>query len=151
MKNRLQKRLNNEKGLTLVELLAVIVILGIIAAIAVPSIGGIIENTRVKAVVADAQNFLSAADLYFVAENSAVDAEVKLLEAGTTTPTTFIPNYLDNKGSLLTVTVKKTANGNTIEFTGEAGVGGTTVSTTKALTKTELNTGLKAGTITKGD
>ena len=36
----LQKRLKNEKGLTLVELLAVIVILGIIAAIAVPSIGG---------------------------------------------------------------------------------------------------------------
>ena len=40
MKKFLQKRLNNEKGLTLVELLAVIVILGIIAAIAMPSIGG---------------------------------------------------------------------------------------------------------------
>ncbi len=46
MKKFLQKRLNNEKGLTLVELLAVIVILGIIAAIAVPSIGGIIENSE---------------------------------------------------------------------------------------------------------
>ena len=44
MKKFLQKRLNNEKGLTLVELLAVIVILGIIAAIAVPSIGGIIRG-----------------------------------------------------------------------------------------------------------
>ena len=50
MKKFLQKRLNNEKGLTLVELLAVIVILGIIAAIAVPSIGGIIQNSREKAV-----------------------------------------------------------------------------------------------------
>ncbi|VDG97917.1 PilD-dependent protein pddA [Lysinibacillus sphaericus] len=69
MKKFLQKKLKNEKGLTLVELLAVIVILGIIAAIAVPSIGNIIENSRVKAVKADAQTILSAANMYF-AENS---------------------------------------------------------------------------------
>ena len=48
MKKFLQKRLNNEKGLTLVELLAVIVILGIIAAIAIPSIGNIIQNVEKK-------------------------------------------------------------------------------------------------------
>ncbi|GAA0319316.1 hypothetical protein GCM10008967_07300 [Bacillus carboniphilus] len=36
----------NNKGVTLVELLAGVVILGIIAAIAVVSVGGIIENTK---------------------------------------------------------------------------------------------------------
>lgn len=41
--------LKNRKGVTLVELLAVIVIMGIIAAIAVPAIGGLIDNARVKA------------------------------------------------------------------------------------------------------
>ena len=41
MKRKMKALLKNEKGLTLIELLAVIVILGIIAAIAVPSIGGI--------------------------------------------------------------------------------------------------------------
>ena len=66
MKKFLQKRLKNEKGLTLVELLAVIVILGIIAAIAIPSIGNIIKNSRVNAVKADAQNVLAAANLYFI-------------------------------------------------------------------------------------
>ncbi|WP_432358381.1 competence type IV pilus major pilin ComGC [Sporosarcina sp. UB5] len=66
MKKWLQKRINNEKGLTLVELLAVIVILGIIAAIAVPSIGGVIDNTRIKAAKADAINAIEAAKLYFV-------------------------------------------------------------------------------------
>ena len=66
MKKLLQKRLNNEKGLTLVELLAVIVILGIIAAIAIPSIGNIIENSRVKAIKADALNVLVASDMYFI-------------------------------------------------------------------------------------
>ena len=36
MFKNMKKQLNNEKGLTLIELLAVIVILAIIAAIAVP-------------------------------------------------------------------------------------------------------------------
>lgn len=77
MKKFLQKKLKNEKGLTLVELLAVIVILGIIAAIAVPSIGSIIENSRYKAVKADAQTALSAANMYFSEGN---EGSVKLTE-----------------------------------------------------------------------
>ncbi|WLR50085.1 type II secretion system protein [Bacillus tianshenii] len=58
------KRLSrNEKGLTLIELLAVIVILGIIAAIAVPSIGNIIENSKKDAHIANAEQLVSAARL----------------------------------------------------------------------------------------
>lgn len=41
-----KKILKNQRGLTLVEILAVIVILGIIAAIAIPSIVDVIENTK---------------------------------------------------------------------------------------------------------
>lgn len=59
-----KKLVKNEKGLTLIELLAVIVILAIIAAIAVPAIGNIIENSRIKAVKADAINILNAANIY---------------------------------------------------------------------------------------
>lgn len=90
MKNWLKKRLRNEKGLTLVELLAVIVILGIIAAIAVPSIGGVIDNTRVKAQFSDGQNVLAAANIYFT-ENPGTDPVTikKLVD----------DNYLDNAGS----------------------------------------------------
>ncbi len=58
------KRLKDERGLTLVELLAVLVILGIIAAIAIPSIGGIIQNSKEDAVKADAIAILEAAKLY---------------------------------------------------------------------------------------
>ena len=53
--------LGNEKGLTLMELLAVIVILGIITAIAIPSIGGLIDKTKKETHRSNAQMIIDAA------------------------------------------------------------------------------------------
>ena len=101
MKKFRQKKLN-QKGLTLVELLAVIVILGIIAAIAVPAIGNIIENTKYNAVKSDALNALSAANLYFAEEPKAGTITVEKLVSG---------GYLDNNGKLTNgVIVTKSAD-----------------------------------------
>jgi len=66
MLKKFKKQINNEKGLTLIELLAVIVILGIIAAIAVPAIGNIISNSKDKALLADASNILAGAKIAMV-------------------------------------------------------------------------------------
>ncbi|MGL6009577.1 MAG: type II secretion system protein, partial [Culicoidibacterales bacterium] len=63
------KTIKNQKGITLVELLAVMVIVGIIAAISIPAIGNLIENTRKDAFIATAQNVTEAARLV-VAQNS---------------------------------------------------------------------------------
>jgi len=63
------KTLRNKKGVTLVELLAVVVILGIIAAIAVPTIGGLIERQQEKADELTLENVISAAKLYASSED----------------------------------------------------------------------------------
>lgn len=57
------KQMKNEKGMTLVELLAVLVILGIIAAIAIPMIGNMIENSQTKAAANEALNIIAGAKL----------------------------------------------------------------------------------------
>ncbi|MEK4126040.1 prepilin-type N-terminal cleavage/methylation domain-containing protein [Anoxybacillus sp. FSL W8-0382] len=73
----LKKLIRNEKGLTLIELLAVIVILGIIAAIAIPSIGGLIDNSKKDAHVANAQQMINAAKIAVTADKSLLPAEGK--------------------------------------------------------------------------
>jgi prepilin-type N-terminal cleavage/methylation domain-containing protein len=52
-------RKNNKNGFTLVELLAVIVILAVILAIAVPGISGLIDNSKRSAFEADAKMILT--------------------------------------------------------------------------------------------
>jgi type IV pilus assembly protein PilA len=62
------KHVNNKKGFTLVELLATIVVLGIVAAIATPAVLGVIEKSKKNAMVANARQMISATKTY-VSEN----------------------------------------------------------------------------------
>lgn len=120
MKKLLQKRLKNEKGLTLVELLAVIVILGIIAAIAVPAIGNIIENSRYNAVKADAINVLSAANMYFL-ENP----EAESVTVAGDDDTLVGSGYLESQGKIPDESTVKKGSPNKLSATVEYSTGKT--------------------------
>ena len=54
-------KLRDNKGFTLVELLAVIVVLAIVMGLAVVGISSVLENTRKSAFAADAKSFLAGA------------------------------------------------------------------------------------------
>jgi type IV pilus assembly protein PilA len=96
----------NQKGLTLIELLAVIVILGVIAAIAVPAIGSTITNSKTKA---DAQTVLliqAAAERYAMDINPNGLASTALLS----TATSISMLTLKNAGYLKEIPDKQSAN-----------------------------------------
>lgn len=88
MFNKWLKRLKkNERGLTLVELLAVIVILAIVAAIAFVLISNVVENSRKDAHISNAMQLISAAKLYDTTEGGTWESGSKrtleqLKEAG---------------------------------------------------------------------
>ena len=138
MRKFIQQKLKEQKGLTLIELLAVIVILAIIAAIAIPAIGNIIENSRYSAVKSDATNVLNAANVYFTENPTASSATLALITS---------EGYLQSEGKFepldaTTVTITKAnpmaltapaidySGGKLVEFDG-ATLDGITKDTTK--------------------
>ncbi|NDI35404.1 prepilin-type N-terminal cleavage/methylation domain-containing protein [Chengkuizengella sediminis] len=88
MTQRIQNMFKQEKGLTLIELLAVIVVLGIIAAIAVPSISGLIEGVEEDGRAALAHQIYEAGRLYLIGEES----------NATTVTLAEMADYIDNIG-----------------------------------------------------
>jgi type IV pilus assembly protein PilA len=85
------KLFKNQKGLTLVELLAVIVILGVIAAIAVPAIGGVIGNAK-KSADKETINLLRETAVRYLTDTNP--------NGGTTPPTTLAVTVLVSNGYL---------------------------------------------------
>jgi type IV pilus assembly protein PilA len=113
----LKRFIKNERGLTLIELLAVIVILGIIAAIAIPSIGGLINKTKEDAIKADAVQVLNAAKLYVSTNAGKVEDDIAdatnhqvVLSKAKTDTSGPLDEYLDKAPEVYSVTITKSNN-----------------------------------------
>jgi len=78
--------MSKPKGFTLIEVLAVVVILGVLATIAYPTIGLLIENNKKDAYISSAKNLSSSARLaYFDYPNEFLNGQItveKLSELG---------------------------------------------------------------------
>jgi type IV pilus assembly protein PilA len=92
----------NQKGFTLIELIVVIAILGILAAIAIPRLAGFTDRANSSAVVAEAKTILTAYST-LVAENPNVvlaDVSKAELEELTGELDGTIDNQVNNKGKI---------------------------------------------------
>ncbi len=87
MKTLMKRMHKGQKGLTLIELLIVVAILGIIAAVVIPNLGAFMVTGRISAANTEVEN-VKTASLAYYAENEAWPADsgvLNLYMAGTLT------------------------------------------------------------------
>lgn len=73
--------MKNNKGFTLVETIAVIIILGVVLSIAVPSITNVVKSTNKNRMISDAETFISEVKEYVESDtigNTPSDNKYKL-------------------------------------------------------------------------
>jgi type IV pilus assembly protein PilA len=75
MLRTLRKRLDGEKGFTLIELLVVILIIGILAAIAIPSFLGQKQKSEDSEAKSNARNLVSQVEACFAKEQTYVNCD----------------------------------------------------------------------------
>jgi prepilin-type N-terminal cleavage/methylation domain-containing protein len=98
----------NRKGFTLIELLIVVVIIGILAAIAIPKFASTKEKAYLASMKSDLRNLATAEEGFF-ADNQVYRTGAATNLAGLATPDLLMGNFTPSAG----VTITYTATGGT--------------------------------------
>jgi prepilin-type N-terminal cleavage/methylation domain-containing protein len=74
--DKMKKIIANKQGFTLVELLIVVIILGILAAVAIPQFGSSTDDAKLSTLQSNLSSLRNATELYYVEHNSVYPGEV---------------------------------------------------------------------------
>ena len=127
-----KKRTANRKGFTLVELLVVVAIIGILAAIAVPRFTDASNSAKVAKIQADLRTIDSAIAIYYAKNNAypsatdIVDATKGTLNTFPTPPTGAVTTVPATAPTTLVYVINRTGT-----LTGRATYGGSTADQVK--------------------
>ena len=117
---------HNQKGFTRIELLIVVVIIGILAAIAIPKFANTKEKAYVASMKSDLRNLITAQEAYFSDNNSNYAPAISNLGTNykASTGITVTLNTVTNTGWKASATSNSTAKTCTIELGGGSTIEG---------------------------
>lgn len=101
--------LSNRKGFTLIELLIVVVIIGILAAIAIPKFAATKDKAKLASVRSDVRNLMSAQEAYFSDFNTYATSFANLQAATNSTPSAGNTATVTGVASGFTITVSNSS------------------------------------------
>lgn len=105
LKKLIKKLRKSDKGFTLIEMIVVIAIIGVLVAIAIPSVGGIINSAKQATAQANARTAYMAAQMYVTQQTA----------AGASAPATMSQGNISSLlGGTYKGTVSITMNGNNV-------------------------------------
>ena len=124
MMRKLREARQNEEGFTLIELLVVVIIIGILAAIAIPVFLNQRESAWVAAAESDARNAAIEVETYFTQNDAYPADDVAFQALGVPTSAGVNLVFTNNGDGTYTLTADNTNNGVGVDATYDSGAGG---------------------------